>query len=52
MDLAFESFNDELDVLCWNTLDGFLDDVVAVLIFDTLQNIVLKLFHKFSLLVG
>jgi hypothetical protein len=52
MDLAFKSFNDELDVLCWNALDGLLDDVVAVLIFDTLQNVVLKLFHKLSLLVS
>lgn len=37
--LASESFDDELDVLRWNSLDGFLHDVVAVLIFDTFEDI-------------
>ncbi len=52
MHLASESFNYELDVLRWNTLDGLLNDVVTILIFNTLQNIMLELLHELSLLVG
>jgi hypothetical protein len=52
MDLAFERFNDELNMLRWNSLDGLLDDVVAILILDTLQNVVLELLYELSLLIG
>jgi hypothetical protein len=51
MDLAFESFDDELDILIWDTLNYLLDDVIAMLIFDKLKKVVVKLLHKLSLLV-
>ena len=51
VDLPSECFDDELNVLGWNSLDGFLDDMVAVLILDTLEDIRLKLPDKLGLLV-
>lgn len=52
VNLAPECLDDELNVLCWNTLDGFLNHVVAILIFDTFQDICSKLFDELSLLIG
>lgn len=52
MYLSLECFNDELNVLGWDSLDGLLDDVVSILIFDTLQDIWLKFFNELCLLVG
>jgi hypothetical protein len=43
--LSFEGFDDELNVLSWDTLNGFLHNVIAILIFNTLQNIDLQLFN-------
>jgi len=50
--LGFESFDDGQDVLRWDTLDGLLDDVVAILIYNILQNVVLECLQRLSLLVG
>jgi hypothetical protein len=43
VDLATESFDDELDMLCWNPLDGFLNDVITILIFNAFEDIGLEL---------
>jgi hypothetical protein len=43
VDLATESFDDELDMLCWNPLDGFLNDVIAILILNAFEDIGLEL---------
>lgn len=39
VNLTPESINDELDVLGWHTFDGFLNDMVAVLVLHTFENI-------------
>jgi len=44
--------DDELDVLRSHALNGFLNDVVAVLVFDTSEYIILELFYEKCLLVG
>lgn len=51
VNLAPESFNDELDMLGRDSLDSLLNNMVAVLILDTLENISLKLFDEFCLLI-
>lgn len=51
MRLTSKSFDDELDVLCWDSLDGLLHDVIPVLIFDTFKNIGLKFCDEFGLLI-
>jgi hypothetical protein len=51
MHLASEGFDDKLNVLSWDTLNGFLDNMVAILVLHTFQNIGLKLINKFCLLV-
>jgi hypothetical protein len=50
--LALEGFDDELNVLSRHTLNGFLHYVIAVLIFDALQDIDLQLFHQLGLLIS
>ena len=52
VDLTSESLDDELDVLSWNSLDGFLHNVVSVLILDTFKDVSLKLGDELSLLVS
>ena len=52
MDLSLEGLNDELNVLGWNSLDGLLNYVVAILVLDAFQDIWLEFSHKLSLLVG
>lgn len=52
MDLALEGLEDESDVLHWDSFDSFLNDVVTVLVLDTLENIWLKLFDELSLLIS
>ncbi len=52
VDLTFESFDDELNVLSWHTFDSFLHNVIAVLVLDTLQNINLQLLDQFGLLIS
>jgi len=47
-----ESINDKLQVLCRDTLDGLLNHMVAILIFDALHHIGFELFHELRLLVG
>ena len=39
--LALKSFDDELDIFSWDALNGFLDDMVPILVLNTLQNVVL-----------
>jgi hypothetical protein len=51
VDLASESIDGELDMFCGHSLDGFLDNVVAVLVFDALEDVWPKLFHQLCLLV-
>lgn len=52
MDLVCKGVDDERDMLGWDPLDSFLDYVVAVLVFDTLQDLIFKLFDKIGLLVN
>ena len=51
-DLAGERIDDELDMLSRYSFDGFLDDVIAILVFDASENTVLKLLDKAGLLIG
>lgn len=50
LDLVKESFVDEPDGFGSTALDGFLDDMIAILIFDALQDVVLQLTNKCGLL--
>ena len=52
MNLAGESIDNECDVLSRDSLDGLLNDMIAVLILDAFQNLVLKLLDQGSLLVN
>lgn len=52
LDLASEGVDDELYVLSRYPLDGFLDHVIAILIFDAIYHVILELFDKLSLLIG
>ena len=47
--LSFECIDDELQVFGVHTLDTFLHHMVAVLIFDTLQHMPVKLLHNLNL---
>lgn len=51
VDLASEGINDELYVLGGDPLNGFLDNVIAVLILDALEDVCLQLPNQFCLLV-
>ena len=51
MNLTSESFDDKLNMLSGDTLDGFLHNMVAILIFDTFENIGLKFIDELSLLI-
>lgn len=51
-DTALESLDDELYMLHRDTLNSFLNDVVAILVLDAFQDIFLKLFHQQRLLVS
>jgi hypothetical protein len=51
MHLTSESFDDELNMLSRYTLNGLLYDVIAVLIFDTFENIDLEFRSEFGLLI-
>jgi len=42
LDLASECIDDELYVFCGYALDSFLDDVIAILILDTLEDLILE----------
>lgn len=51
MNLTFESFNDELDMLRWDPLDCLLDNVISVLIFNAFEDFWLQLLYELGLLV-
>jgi hypothetical protein len=51
LDLIVKGIDDKSNVLSWHSLDCFLDDMIAVLVLDTFQYIVLKLFDDARLLV-
>ena len=46
MHLSGKRIDDELDVLRGNSLDGFLYDVVPILVLDTFQYLVLEFLDK------
>lgn len=46
VDLVGECVNDELDVLCRYSLNRLLNDVVAVLVLDAFQDVILKLLYQ------
>lgn len=50
--LPLESINDKLHIVRRNSLDGFLNNVVAILISDTFQDMALKLLDHRSLLIS
>jgi hypothetical protein len=52
LNLLVEGVDDELDVLRWYSLNCFLNNMVAVLILDAFQYVVLKLFDDAGLLVN
>ena len=52
MYLTPERLDHKLYLLRGNTLDGFLYDVVTILILDTLENIGVQLAGKLGLLIG
>ena len=51
MGLASEHLYNEGDMLCRDSLDRFLNNVIAILILDKFKNIYLQLFNEFGLLV-
>ena len=51
MNLTSEGIDDELDMLRWNSLDGFLNYVVAILVLDAFQDVHVELFDQSGLLV-
>jgi hypothetical protein len=50
--LTSEGIDDELDVFCWDTLNGFLDDVVTILVLYAFENVGTKFLDKFGLLIS
>ena len=51
LDLASERIDNKLNVLCRNSFYSFLDHVVPILVFNALEDIVLKFLDKLSLLI-
>lgn len=51
VNLTSKGLDDKLDMLSGNTLDGFLHNMVAILVFDTFENIGLKFIDELSLLI-
>lgn len=51
VDLAMESFDDELDMFCWYSLNSFLNHMVAVLVFHALEYMTVQFLHKGGLLL-
>ena len=51
MNMVSECVDDERDVVHGNPLNGFLDDVIPILIFHTFQNLVFELPHELLLLI-
>lgn len=50
--LSLESIDNELQCVRVNTLDALLDNMVAVLILDTLENVAIQLSHYLHLLIS
>ena len=51
LDLLMEGIDDELNVAGWDPLDRFLNDMIAILVLDASQHIILQLFDNAGLLV-
>lgn len=51
VDVALEGFDDELDVFARDALDCFLDDVVAVLVFDAFEDVAVEFLDEGGLLL-
>lgn len=51
MHLSCKGIDDKLYVFCRHSFDGFLNHMVAVLIFDAFQHVVFELFYEQRLLV-
>lgn len=51
-DLTVKRIDDELDMFRRNALDGLLDDMVAILVFDTANDASIELLDQTGLLVG
>ena len=52
LNLSSKGIDDELDVLCRYALDSLLNDVIAVLIFDALEDLMFQFLHEGRLLIG
>ena len=52
LDLLVEGIDDELNVTGWNSLDCFLDNMIAVLVLDAFQHVILEFLDDASLLVN
>src|SRR2546421_8147749 len=52
VDLICKSVYDELDMLCRHAFDGLLNDMIAILVFDTFEHVGFELFDHAGLLVG
>ena len=52
LDLSSKGVDDELDVLGGYTFDSFLNDMISILIFDALEDLVLQFLRQRRLLVG
>ena len=50
--VSLEGVDNEADVLCWNPFNGFLDDMVSILVHDALQHVSIELFDECRLLIG
>jgi len=51
MNLAMESFDDELDMFCWYSLNSFLNHMVAILVFHTLEDMTVQFLNEGGLLL-
>ncbi len=52
MDLSSERMDDELYMFGGYPLDGLLDDMVTILVFDTWEDMFFKLLDQLGLLIG
>ncbi len=51
MDLPGKGTDDELDMFGWYAFDGLLNDMVSILVFHTLENMIFELFNNGRLLI-
>jgi len=52
LDLSSERMDDELYMFGGYPLDGLLDDMVTILVFDTWEDMFFKLLDQLGLLIG